>query len=118
MRTFFLLSAVLVIFPFMVATAQSALSDSSSSVVPSFFRLYFLELVMHEARGGFEIGTAPKQALVIDGSYFWGFPSARGLGRQPGWAIKADYRFYKTKPNRRTRFFYGPNLMWKQQTYV
>lgn len=118
MKKFFLLCTVLFTFPFMVAAAQSASSDSSSRVAPSFLRLYFAELIMNEARVGLEIGTVPQQSLVIDGSYIWGFPSAQSLASQPGWSIKVDYRFYSVVSDRGTRVFYGPNLMWKQQTYT
>ncbi|WP_040006244.1 hypothetical protein [Fibrisoma limi] len=99
MRKFFLLSTVLVTFPFMVAAAQSASSDSSSSVAPSFLRLYFAELIMHEARLGLEIGTAPRQSLVIDGSY---------MGLSPSKGDKTTFRFVEKYTGPATSF----NLLW------
>ncbi|GAA4467201.1 hypothetical protein GCM10023189_50410 [Nibrella saemangeumensis] len=72
------------------APAQPVQTDSLHVNSPSFFRLYPLELLVGELRVGTEIGTAPRQSVVIDGSYFW----RQAVENAPGWSVKIDYRGY------------------------
>ncbi|WP_461127030.1 hypothetical protein [Spirosoma aerophilum] len=116
MRKHIILSTIAAVLQFAAVSAQQVDTLTSTPVKsPSFLRLYPFELTVGELRVGAEMGTAPRQALVIDGSYFW---KSLGSINGQGWAIKMDYRFYSGNARRRSRFFVGPNMMVKRQGYV
>jgi hypothetical protein len=110
-----LLWAALLAGQITTALGQYVVTDSVSRPSASFVRLFPFELLMREFRLGFEVETAPRQSLVIDGSYFSGATPDRPADPQSGWAIMVDYRIYSEDVRQRSRFFAGPNFMFKQQ---
>jgi hypothetical protein len=111
MKTTLFAYTLLVVVTAAGTTAQSLDSTSSSRVRSmDFFRIYPLEVFTNEFRLGVEIGVAPQQSLLVDGSYF-GKRDFFTNGR----ALKLDYRFYTSPVSSNFRFFYGPNIMVKYQ---
>lgn len=110
-----LLFIVLLVAQASVALGQYVNIDTTRVPSASFVRLFPLELLTREFRLGFEVATAPRQAFIIDGSYFWGTSVAEKSDNKSGWALKMDYRFYSRDISAGSRFFIGPNLMLKQQ---
>lgn len=117
MKTYRTLLIALLTLQSMAVQSQTIENQPKPTHGLMFFRIYPLELVVHELRLGVEIPTAPRQAVVLDGSYFWGSGSNDNSILREGLALKMDYRFYLADPQVRTRFFVGPNLMIKGQQY-
>jgi hypothetical protein len=120
MRKEIILISIVIVSQIATASAQYKNTDDPDYKLSTanFIRLYPLELIMHEFRMGVELATTPKQAIVLDGSYFWGNSSTEYLTQKQGWALKMDYRFYTNNVSNSKRFFWGPNLMVKQQDFV
>ncbi|GAB3026271.1 hypothetical protein [Spirosoma pulveris] len=117
MKSHLTILIVLLTLQTMAVQSQALTPLTRPSNGPVFVRIYPLELVMHELRMGVEIPTLFRQAVVLDGSYFWGSNSTENSRDKEGWALKMDYRFYLNEPHKHSRFFVGPNLMMKGQQF-
>lgn len=115
MKTPLILLITLLSLQTVAVRSQNMETPPRSAYGPIFVRVYPLELIMHEIRMGVEVPTTYRQAIVLDGSYFWG--GTDNTVFREGWALKMDYRFYLADPGERVRFFVGPNLMVKGQRY-